>query len=70
MRVQEKDGFWRVIAYSAENAERIDTGTLATLHVERTAAGPIQVDFDMSRPLFAPSEENTGLKVGDPLRLD
>ena len=68
--VQDKDqNVLRVIIYSAENVNRLETGGLASLHFEKTDGQGGEFLFASEGHVFAPVDANRGLLFGDALRV-
>ena len=59
----------RVIIYSAENVNRLETGGLASLHFEKTDGQGGEFLFASEGHVFAPVDANRGLLFGDALRV-
>jgi hypothetical protein len=68
--VQEKSyGVLRIIVYSSENTNRLNTGGLASLHFERRAGQGGDIVFASEGQVFAPVDANRGLLFGEALRV-
>ena len=70
MVVQKKsDGFLRTVVFSSSNLNTLDSGTIATYTFKRLDDGEVTFEILTDKPIFAPSEANEGLLVGDPLSI-
>lgn len=64
-----EDGTVRLVVFASDNTERIESGVLAKLVVERTAPGEASATIEVRQPILAPREANEGLMTGDPVAL-
>lgn len=65
------DGLLRIVLLGATNTTALGSGELYRVTLERTAPGEASAAFANAeaQPLFAPTEANEGLRVGDPIGL-
>ncbi len=65
--VQAKDPqTLRVLLFSSSNTQSLDTGALATIHLDRNL-GKARAEILLDKPLFAPQSAQDGLAVSDPV---
>ena len=66
--VQTKDGKkLRIVAYSSGNVNELQSGVVARLSFRKTDENAARLEILTDSPIFAPSEANEGLLVGDPI---
>ena len=65
---QPSPGKIRVVVYGVGNANPIGLGTLASLRFD--VEGPGLVELRSEQPVFAPTASNSGLLLGDPVRIE
>jgi hypothetical protein len=65
----QDDGMVRLIVFSAQNTERIDSGNLANITFSVVSDGPAQIEIVDKMPVFAPPPSNAGLLLGAPISL-
>jgi len=67
--VQVKDAqTLRVLLFSSSSTKTIDSGTLATIHLDRNP-GRAHAEILLDKPLFAPQSAQDGLAVSDPVEF-
>lgn len=67
---QEKDNnLIRLIAFSPNNVETLDSGRIATLRFKKVGQGDAAIEILTDKPIFAPDAANEGLLVSDPVRV-
>ena len=55
----------RVLVFATQNTTEVDSGTLATLYMERTDEESARAEILLDKPVFAPRAALEGLHVGE-----